>query len=197
MKKLITIIFAGLLTLSLSAQQYGVKAGLDLTNLNLSSTDTSVVFDMGSGYSFGVSGIIELSDVLQFKPGLLYAHRTSSTTVDVLGIDIKATWNLDYVDIPMDFGYMVSDQITINAGPYVSLLLAGKSKIEFMGQTEEEDIKEDTESMDYGINLGLTFNINESMMINAGYALGMASIIDEDDKLTWSAFKISFGYIFE
>ncbi len=198
MKKIITCLFALTFAYSISAQQLGVQAGLDLTNLNLSSSDTSVTFDMGTGYSFGVHTTIELSDQIQFKPGLLYAHRTATSTDEIMmGIDVKVTWKTDYIDIPLNFGYMVSDNITINAGPYVSLLLAAKADVEALGQTETEDIKEDTESMDYGINLGLTYNINETMMINAGYALGMASIIDEgDDKLTFSAIRISFGYVF-
>ena len=197
MKKIITRLFALSFAYSISAQQLGVQAGLDLTNLNLSSSDTSVTFDMGTGYSFGVHTTIELSDQIQFKPGLLYAHRSASSSAEMMGLDFKVTWKYDYIDIPLNFGYMVSDNFTINAGPYVSLLLAAKADVEMLGQTETQDVKEDTESMDYGINLGLTYNINETMMINAGYALGMASTIDDgDDKLTWSAIRISFGYVF-
>ena len=198
MKKLITIICTGLLTLSLSAQQYGVKAGLDLTNLNLSSADTSVTFDMGSGYSFGVFGIIELSDVLQLKPELLYSHRTTSSSADIFGIPFEVTINMDYIEVPINLGYMVSDQITINAGPYLGLLLSATGTVDVLGQIEETDMKEDSHSMDYGMNVGVSYNINESMVINAGYALGLSSINDDDsdDSLTWSAIKISFGYIF-
>ncbi len=199
MKKLITIIFAGLLTLNLSAQQFGVKAGLDLTNLNLSSTDTSVTFDMGTGYSAGAFAILELSDVLQLKPELLYSHRTSSSSSNIFGIPFVVTMNYDYIEVPINLGYMVSDRMTINAGPYLGLLLSANGVAEVLGQTEEIDMKEDSNSMDYGMNIGVSYNINESMIINAGYTLGLSNILDDSDSgdsLKWSAIKISFGYIF-
>ena len=198
MKKLIAIICTGLLTLSLSAQQFGVKAGLDLTNLNLSSADTSLAFDMGTGYSAGAFAIFELSDVLQLKPELLYAHRSASTDLSLLGLQVKATFDMDYIEVPINLGYMVSDQITINAGPYFGFLLGTELTIDVLGQVQTEDFKEDMNSTDYGVNIGASYNINESMVINAGYTLGLANLAKDsgDDTLTSSAIRISFGYIF-
>ena len=198
MKKLITIIFAGLLTLSLSAQQFGVKAGLDLTNLNLSSADTSLAFDMGTGYSAGAFAIFELSDVLQLKPELLYAHRSASTGLSLLGLEVKTTFDMDYIEVPINLGYMVSDQITINAGTYFGFLLGAELTIYVLGQVQTQDFKEDMNSTDYGVNIGASYNINESMVINAGYTLVLANLAKDsgDDTLTSSAIRISFGYIF-
>ena len=87
MKKTLTSICAGLLTLSLSAQQFGAKAGLDLTTFDITLSDESMSellldgqgafseadintlydFGMGMGYSVGAYGIFELSDVITLK----------------------------------------------------------------------------------------------------------------------------------
>ena len=81
MKKLFTILCAVMLTFNLSAQQFGVKAGLDLTTFNVtisdevrsnlliggegmfSESDINTLYDfgMGMGYSVGAYGIFELS----------------------------------------------------------------------------------------------------------------------------------------
>ena len=77
MKKLFTILCAVMLTFSLSAQQFGAKAGLDLTTFNVtlsdnhmseilldgggmfSESDINTLYDfgMGMGYSVGAYGI--------------------------------------------------------------------------------------------------------------------------------------------
>ena len=198
MKKIFTILSLTVLITNTSlAQQFGIKAGLDLTNLSVSSEDTSLTFDMGTAYSAGIFGIFELSDVLQLRPELLYAHRNASTSLDFLGLTIKSIWKMDYIELPINLSYMASEQFSVNAGPYVGLLLSAKATIEGLGTSEETDIKESTSSMDYGVNLGVSYHINENIMINAGYTLGLANLIDDDtdDTLKSSAIRLSFGYV--
>lgn len=198
MKKLLSILCALMLVSNLSAQQFGFKAGLDLTDLSLSSQDTSLPsFDMGTAYSAGIFGVFELSDVLQLKPELLYAHRSSSSSFNVFGITAKTTFKMDYIEVPINLGYLISDEFSINAGPYVGLLLKSTMIVEVLGQTQEEDMKEELNSLDYGLNLGASYNLNENIVINAGYTLGLANLVKDssDDTLKASGIRLSFGYI--
>jgi len=240
MKKLIIIICTGLLTLSLSAQQYGVKAGLDLTTFDVTLSDelmsellfdgdgvfseadinTLYDFDMGIGYSVGAYGIFELSDVITLKPELLYAHRTATATLnldlsDLTGglysgdIVMEQTLSFDHIEIPINFGYLASDEFSINAGPYISMILSGKGKVSTTyppafaaaisvpeTATEEEDV-EDMSTTDFGLNVGVSYTLNETMIIDVRYTLGLSDLNTTDDLTAKpSAIRISFGYIF-
>ena len=91
--------------MSLSAQQFGVKAGLDLTDLTITNSDMPD-FDMWIGYSVGLFGKFELSDIVKLKSELLYAHRSSVYEVDLslLGGGL-ATLGIasDFIELPINF----------------------------------------------------------------------------------------------
>ena len=240
MKKLFTILCAVMLTFSLSAQQFGVKAGLDLTTFNVtisdevrsnlliggegmfSESDINTLYDfgMGMGYSVGAYGIFELSDVITLKPELLYAHRTATATLNmdlspltsgVFSGDIvmEQTLSFDHIEIPIVFGYLASEEFSINAGPYISMILSGKNKMsttypsDFAAaggvpetETEEEDL-EDLSTTDFGLSVGASYTLNETMVIDVRYALGLSDLETTDDLTAIpSAIRISFGYTF-
>jgi opacity protein-like surface antigen len=185
----------------MSAQsQFGVKGGFDLTNISLSSSDTSLTFDMGTGFNIGVFGVFNLSDVLQLKPELLYAHRSASTKTDFLGLEVKSTFNFDYLELPINLNYLLSDKFSIYTGPYFALLLKSSLKTSFFGDLQEEDTTDDVRSNDFGFNIGASYNVNEKLFVNIGYTHGLQNLIDEDtadnEKLTSSAIRLAIGYTF-
>ncbi|MFT6843349.1 MAG: opacity protein-like surface antigen [Psychroserpens sp.] len=100
--------------------------------------------------------------------------------------------------------YGVTDKLFLEFGPQLGFLLSGESKYEetYGGETtsETEDIKEFTNSIDFGLNFGVSFDIAENIMIAARYNLGLSNIIDEEDgddeKLQNSVFSLSLGYRF-
>lgn len=188
--------------MSLSAQQFGVKAGLDLTDLTITNSDMPD-FDMGIGYSVGLFGKFELSDIVKLKPELLYAHRSSVYEVDLslLGGGL-ATLEIasDFIELPINFSYAANDELSINAGPFVGFQLSSKTKSEIDGEKEEEDFTDQITSMDYGFNCGVSYIINENTIIDLRYVLGLANIAvtadGDETTVKSSAIKISFGYVF-
>ena len=241
MKKLFTILCAVMLTFSLSAQQFGAKAGLDLTTFNVtlsdnhmseilldgggmfSESDINTLYDfgMGMGYSVGAYGIFELSDVITLKPELLYAHRTATATLNMDlspltsgafsgDIVMEQTLSFDHIEIPIVFGYLASEEFSINAGPYISMILSGKMKrsttypSDFAAaagvpdtETEENDDLEDFSTIEFGLSVGASYTLNEIIVIDVRYALGLSDL-ENTDELTAkpSAIRISFGYTF-
>jgi len=240
MKKTLTIMCAGLLTLSLSAQQFGAKAGLDLTTFDVTLSDENMSelllegqgvfseadintlydFGMGMGYSVGAYGIFELSDVITLKPELLYAHRTATATLNLDlstltgglysgDIVMEQTLSFDHIEVPINFGYLASEEFSINAGPYISMILGGKQKMgttypsDFAAangvpetETQEDDL-EDVSTTDFGLSVGVSYTLNETMVIDVRYALGLSDLETTDDLVAKSsAIRISFGYTF-
>jgi hypothetical protein len=193
MKKLFTILSAVMITFSVAAQEFGVQAGMNMANISGEDLEET---DMKIGINGGVTAALSLTDVMTLKTGVLYS--TKGMQVED---DIKQSFNLSYIEIPLNIAYSVSDQISLMAGPYIGLLMSANSKLsgEFLGQTidEEVDIKDDIANMDFGINIGASFSINESISVGAGYQLGLADIGSEGDAdATHSNIHIGISYLF-
>jgi long-subunit fatty acid transport protein len=186
---------------NVSAQE--VKLGAKL-GLNLSSLRSDMDFDSKIGFNLGVFAEINLSDKLIFQPELLYSTQGASLEESFDSNSFKVTNSVDYLNIPLILKYGVTDKLFLEFGPQLGFLLSGKSKYEetYGGETESEteDIKEFTNSIDFGLNFGVSFDIAENIMIGARYNLGLSNIIDEEDsgdeKLQNSVFSLSLGYRF-
>jgi len=194
MKKIVMIFCALGLVFGLSAQNFGVQVGMNMSSL---SGEEMEDLDMKMGINGGVVADFSFSDVMSLKTGALYS--TKGAQMEDSGI--KMSLALSYIEVPLNIGYSVSDQISLMAGPYIGLLMSAKSKVSgsFLGEDidEEEDVKEDFAGMDFGINLGASFSINESISIGAGYQLGLADLGSEGDAdATNSNIHISVAYMF-
>jgi opacity protein-like surface antigen len=130
----------------------------------------------------------------------LYAHRSASTKTDFLGFEVKSTFNFDYLELPINLNYLLSDKFSIYTGPYFALLLKSSLKTSFFGDLQEEDTTDDVRSNDFGFNIGASYNVNEKLFVNIGYTHGLQNLIDEDtadnEKLTSSAIRLAIGYTF-
>ena len=184
MKKLFTILCAGLLTLGVSAQtQFGATAGLNMANI---SGDDISDTDMRLGIRLGFSFSKELSDAVTLNSGVLYSvkgasYKSAVITVDALGNitgigEADADYSLNYIELPVNFSFPVADQFSLMAGFYSAFLVGVSNTV------DGEDMDADTDgwaSIDFGIGLGANFSINDAVSINAGYQMGL-SPLDED-----------------
>ena len=168
MKKIFTILCAGILTLGVSAQtQFGATAGLNMANISGDDMDG----DMKIGMHVGVSASFELSDAMTLKTGALYSIKGMQNSEG----GETAKFNLSYIEIPANLSFAVSDQMSLMAGPYIGLLMG--AKVTFDGNSM--DFKDEIAGIDFGINLGTSFAVTEVISINAGYQMGLTSL-DED-----------------
>jgi len=179
MKKLFTILCAATLTLSLSAQtQFGLIAGLNMAHIFGESVEHT---DSRLGIRLGVSAAIPLSDAMTYKTGVLYSVKGYSLNLtenfDGQIYETNVNQSLNYLEIPMNLSFAVSDQLFLMAGPYIGI---------FMGTTaiiDGEDIDVDTEglrSKDIGVNVGAGFEISEAISVNAGYQKGLTPLEKSD-----------------
>ena len=207
MQKVFTILCALIITLSLSAQnpmgfnkcqrkgdtKFGLVAGMNMANLSGEDIET----DMKMGINGGVTAAFSLTDVMTLETGALYSRKRTQDE----NSSIKTSMDLSYIEIPLNIAYSVSNQISLMAGPYIGLLMSANSKQsgEFLGETidVELDIKDDITNMDFGINIGSSFSVNESISVGAGYQLGLANIGSDDDlDATHTNIHIGMSYSF-
>lgn len=206
MRNLIRLSIAVLLLTTVTesfAQTFGIKAGLNLSNMLVKNNDytDSDDFKMNPGFHIGPTAEFEINKMLSFETGLLLSTKGFKESYG--GETYKL--NLLYLDIPLaakaTFG-IGSTKIYGIFGPYIGVGLSGKSKYEFEGESIEEDIKfgsdedeDDLKRLDFGLTIGAGVEFN-ALQIGLNYGLGLANISTYADKASNRVLGISLGYKF-
>ena len=196
MKKLYAILFAGFLSFGLIAQPVA-KVGLNMSTLI--STDMQYENSTyNAGYFGSVGYKINMGDVMSFTPGLAYSVRGAASEYEVsFGSGLLAySWtykmktNLHYLEVPLDFAFNINESIGIIVSPYYGMKLGESLSVEYTdenGNTQElaydASVGEDDaySNSDFGIGLGVSYVINDNLMADARFTMGLMDIRAEDD----------------
>jgi opacity protein-like surface antigen len=185
--------------------KFGAKGGLNISNF---SGDTDGL-DLKSRVGFNVGGFVEikLSDKLTIQPELLYS--TQGAKADNAEVELNnavytadVEFNLSYINIPVMFKYYVAEKFNIEAGPQIGFLTSAKTKTSVVGfnGSNEQDVKDIFESIDFGLNLGAGYDFTEHFSAGVRYNLGLSNIAKtedgDDSKLHNGVFSLSIGYKF-
>ena len=177
---------------SVNAQEvkFGVKAGVNLASITGDDTD-----DLDSRTSIHFGGVAEIvfSEKFSFQPELLYSGQGAKYEEE----GYKETWKLDYINLPLMAKYYIVEGFSVEAGPQVGFLMSSKWEAEYEGETEDGDI-EDIKSIDFGLNLGLGYKMDNGLNFGARYNLGLSNGYDGegDDELKNSVIQIYVGFMF-
>ena len=166
MKKMLIIVsllsftFAGEMGLS----AYG---GLGLANISYEAdTPDGVTHGMKPGLNIGVQ-----YNKLPVLVGAGISMRGSVMSMD--GVDDKTTTSMNYLDISVLYPYAVGPG-NVFAGLDIGINLSATTTV---GDADAVDLKEVDDvinGLDYGLLVGYTYPINETMGVSAGYYLGLA-----------------------
>jgi len=165
----------------------GFKAGLNVSNFM--SEDIKEAEDMAIRTSIHIGFLAEVivSDKVSFQPELLYSGQ------GFVGEDTKKKFN--YINVPLLLKYYVAENISIEAGPQVGFLISAVER----GNAGNTDL-EDQSFIDFGVNLGLGYELPSGIFFQGRYNLGLTNINGADNsdtlKYTNSVFQISVGYMF-
>ncbi|AWK07315.1 PorT family protein [Flavobacterium crocinum] len=203
MKKIILSAMAVMAFGFANAQEvkYGVKGGLNLSSL---SGDTDGM-DLKSKFGFHAGGFVEIkfSEKFAIQPELLYSTQgTRFDDMEVEGYKTKTCFNFDYINVPVMFKYFAVEKFFIEAGPQIGFLTSAKArvKVDQLNIDNKEDIKENFESIDFGLNFGAGYEFTENIFASARYNLGLANIAKteagDDSKVHNGVFSVSVGYKF-
>jgi hypothetical protein len=221
MKKIKNLLFIVLLiTLASStfAQSFGIKAGLNLSNMTMKDDEDTYSDDykMLPGFHVGVVAEIPFSDMFSFEPGLLLSTKgfKFEESEEYMGetMESKMKMSLYYLDIPLNLKASFGSDDTKfygTFGPYLGMGLSGKykSEISFMGETESEDEdvewgsdaeEDDIKRFDFGVAVGAGVEFG-AISVGAAYALGLANIsayTEEGSSIKNKVISVSVGYKF-
>lgn len=184
--------------------QIGVKAGVNYATIGGDDTEDikgRIAFHIGGMAAFGLTESVFIQPELLLS--LQGARFEESETFMGQTITAEENTNLTYLNVPVMVKVFLSggEGFNLQFGPQLGFLLAAKSvgEVSMGGDTEDwdEDIKEDLNSVDFGVGLGLGYETATGLSMNVRYNLGLSNLNTEgDDKNNNSVFQLSVGYFF-
>ncbi len=147
MKKLFTVllIFVAFTSISLAQMQIGPKAGLNIATIGGDDADQILdgqSLDSKTGFAAGLFFMYQFSNMFAIQPEAYYT--TKGATYSESGADL--TISLDYIEVPFLFKLLIPIEgskfrPSIFAGPAIGFNMTAKSKIEFEGESQENDFR--------------------------------------------------------
>ncbi len=181
------------------AQQFGAKAGMNVSTISDEGFDDT---KSKVGYYAGVFMNVPVSESFSIQPEVLYNNLGSKVSSTVLGTTYSSTLNLDYVAVPVMFQYKATPQFYLEAGPEFGFLVNAKQKFDNGSSSIVTELdKEDFNSFNMGVGLGLGFDISKNVGLNARYVAGFSDITKEsgpaaDAKNKNNAFQVGLNIKF-
>lgn len=157
------------------------------------------------GLAVGVEVGYQMTDQLAFTVDALYSGQGMECEYDTYWDPIIPTHYenkvyLDYFNIPILANYYIVKGLAIKAGIQPGILVSAKSKEKgtFHNETEETDIKDNANSIDFSIPVGLSYEWN-NIILDARYNIGITNVnksgkgFDNKDNKN-SVFQLTLGY---
>lgn len=195
MKKKILLISCLFITMMVSGQKLrkdqglrlGVKGGLNVSNFigdGMEGTNNTY----RTSVHLGVLTEIIVSDKFSIQPELLYSGQGYSGNATP-GFS-RSKYN--YLNFPVMGKIYVTEKLNIEAGPQVGFLLYSKER------TDTEIITyKNQKTVDFGINVGLAYELDNGVFFQTRYNLGLSNINSGSDavakKYSNSVIQFSVG----
>lgn len=213
MKKILLLAALGIFSFNTAHSQeigFGIKGGLNLSNLSIKQDDVS---KPDSRTSFHIGGLVEIpiSGKFSIQPELLFsmqgAQEEESETYMGQTYSSKTTLKLNYINLPIMAKYYVVDGLALEVGPQFGFLMSAKGEFEASGPGIDEtgtiDLKEEVKTLDMGVAFGASYELNLGVFFSARYNIGLSNInkdndedFDESSNVKNRVFQVSIGYMF-
>ena len=176
----------------------GVKAGINLASQSTGSDDGD---DAGlkslRGIVAGVFATLPVTSWLDVQPEVLYSVKGSSFEDTGIRSDVL----VDYLEVPLlarfsirggRIGYYVA------GGPFTAFRMRARTRTVFPGATEEIDIGDEVQRLDYGLAAGGGVEFG-ALVVDGRYTHGLKDV-DKDTsdsiKVTNRSVSITLGFRF-
>ena len=172
---------------------YGVKGGLNVSSVVGDGTDN---LNMKTGIHAG--GFVEfgINDHFSIQPEVLFSTQGAKSEADIDNDNINEDicTRLNYINIPVLAKIDILDGLSAQIGPQLGILASAKNKIR---DNDSSDVKDSLKSTDIGLAIGLGYEIEEGVIFDARYNMGITDIAESDftDQRN-STIQFSVGYRF-
>jgi len=181
MKKYIIIIVSFVFAYNLSAQSFGLKGGVALTNIIGSDAD---LLDSESRMGLYLGAFMKLGEEnIKWMPEVLFHQKG----VNENGEDGSLV--LNYLDLGINGLFHINDELALSIGPYLGYLASGKTESGSITNWDQVN------RFEFGSNLGAIYNINDLLHLDLRYGFSFTDIY-EDVSIRNSSIQIGIGYVF-
>ncbi|MCQ2220737.1 MAG: PorT family protein [Prevotella sp.] len=209
MKKIFSLAVAVMLSAVSFAQTevggffFAPKAGLSVASL----TNAPDKYTNKPGFAVGVEVGYQMTENFAITVDALYSGQGMECEEKTYYTDVHTTYenyenkvSLDYLNIPILANYYIVKGLAVKAGIQPCILVSAKSKVKgtLHDGTEETDIKDNLNSIDFSIPVGLSYEWN-NIILDARYNIGITNVNksgkgfnNKDNKN--SVFQLTLGY---
>ena len=197
-------------TLSYS-QKYSISVGANMANVTLGSDIEESFIDYGITKKgiLGISGSFltsfEIGDLMYFEPELSFVQKGWALSSELIDDDSK--WTFNFLELSPILRYGIDNGLSVIIGPYAGYAISGTNdfpEVDANGNTTMTTEEIDFEAaglnqIDYGINLGISFIVNETIDFRTGYSLGFADLDDSglnNNSVKTNGVFLKVGYLF-
>lgn len=186
MKKLFLVTAIAVSVLSnVNAQdiKFGAKAGLNFAFITGDNTED---LKPNTDFHFGVMAEFKISDKFSLQPELIYSGQGAD-----INIESEGSITLNYLNLPLIGKYYFTEKLSLEAGPQIGYLLSTKG-----GTLNYKDL---LKPIDFGVNFGVGYKLDNGLNFSARYNLGLSDINDVDgftDKNRNGVVQLSVGFFF-
>lgn len=204
MKKILTFICVFFLIYSLSAQdfKYGVKAGLNINNLNVDPELDPPKPESRLGFHLGGFVQFSIADNIMVQPELTIS--TQGTNDEDPGD--KERVKLTYLNLTGTFKYSLTNNFNFTLGPQLGFLVGGEFEEEDKqdGSKKSYDAGDVYSGTDLLLGLGVGYTLESGLGVDIRYNLGLTDNNDDPAQLGFydpiqdiksRVFQISVSYV--
>lgn len=202
MKKFFVLIAAAIVCMSASAQvQFGAKVGFDMTHFWGEDAPSG----WQPNYQVGLMMEYKFNPKFAIAPEVVFAAQGGKETdnIDVEEVpgmvEAKGTFHTNYINVPLMLKFYATPAFSIDFGPQVGFNVYSKmtasGKAGNIEAKETIDFKDMTNTVDFGLGLGATYNLTNNAFVQARYNLGLTKVF-EDSQVKNGNLQIAFGMKF-
>lgn len=162
--------------------QFGVKAGVNLSNMSVENADDK---NLRTGFHAGVFGRMGLSEYFSLQPELIYTTKGFKNNYDIAVAEGDVNFNLNYIELPVNVVYHLSEDFAFMAGPYIGYLAGVNvdTNNEVLGffdiDTDSGIDRDNFKPIDIGLTAGLDFTL-EQFNFGFKYNLGLTGVAKDN-----------------
>lgn len=166
--------------------RFGIRGGInfaDLTAKNLPSGATATEAESKTAFNGGVFVNIPLgSRNIRFQPELSYSSQGGKIQ-GPSGTTTQTTYeqDLDYINIPLTFQFMMNNGLFLQTGPQVGFLIGAEKSSTTGGSNNLGGNKDGFDKFDLGWGAGVGYLSRVGLGIDLRYNIGIANVIADDN----------------
>ena len=204
MKKIVIALMCTILATGAAMAQekftFGPKIGVDYTHY----WGENVEHGGHLNYQAGVFMEYRFTSKFSIAPEVVFAAQGGKydfkRNIEGIDVELKETDHVNYINVPVMLKYYVAPALSIDFGPQVGFNVYSKNtiegKVEKLKEKQTTDMKKYTKTVDFGLGLGLTYNITEEVFIQARYTMGLTKVFNVDDDSKNGNGQIAIGFRF-